>query len=247
MLGLVFFLISIVLFLLKLRHHFDAVQKEFFNPVRVNFVIGAPLLAAMVLILSEPIVIAKGFHPGTQVTKGTFVFMALCQLVLNLYLYGRWWAGTGRSFSIANPTYQIPIVGNFLLGIIGGGVSDQSWKHAIREIDLFFFSIGLLYITAIVLFCFHNMPHVKIGGESFFHPKNHNLHYSLFLFMAPPAIASISWQKITGEYAEGSKIALSISFFFVLLCLRFLPLFFGKLGISSWACTFPGMKFDVSC
>jgi hypothetical protein len=223
----------------KALYHFDVVKKEFFHPVRSNFLLGAPILASMVIIVAEPSYVADYMHPGTQVTKGAYVFLAFLQLLVDLYLYGRWWRGDVRSFSMVNPTYQLAIVCNFFTGLLGAGVSDPSWKRIVRDVDLFYFSVGMVFETAVVILCFFNMHQLKVDGVNWFDRKNHALHYSLFLFMAPPAVASICWEKIGMEYGYGSKILTSISFMFMFFCLRFTPMFIGKLGLSSWAITFP--------
>ena len=50
-------------------------------------------------------------------------------LYLEMSLYGKWLFDQGTSLKKANPSYQIAVVGNFLLASVGSQVSVRLYKH----------------------------------------------------------------------------------------------------------------------
>ncbi|CAM9712931.1 unnamed protein product [Ectocarpus sp. 8 AP-2014] len=78
-------------------------------------------------------------------------------LYLEMASYGKWLFNQTRSLSRANPSYQLAVVGNFLVASLGTQVSGtESVELACREISLFFFAVGCLYLLLVFFAIQHN-------------------------------------------------------------------------------------------
>ncbi|CBJ33305.1 conserved unknown protein [Ectocarpus siliculosus] len=78
-------------------------------------------------------------------------------LYLEMASYGKWLFNQTRSLSRANPSYQLAVVGNFLVASLGTQVSGtESVELACREISLFFFAVGSLYLLLVFFAIQHN-------------------------------------------------------------------------------------------
>lgn len=58
-------------------------------------------------------------HPSTAVPLPAFLFLSGIVLFLEMASYGKWLFNQTRSLSRANPSYQLAVVGNFLLASLG--------------------------------------------------------------------------------------------------------------------------------
>ncbi|CAB1107941.1 unnamed protein product [Ectocarpus sp. CCAP 1310/34] len=133
-----------------------AVRREWAHPIRSNFVF-APLLASMTLTAAVPPKVAHALHPSTDVPLPAFMILSGLVLYLEMASYGKWLFNQTRSLSRANPSYQLAVVGNFLVASLGTQVSGtESVELACREISLFFFAVGFLYFLLVFFAIQHN-------------------------------------------------------------------------------------------
>eukprot|EP00118_Oscarella_pearsei_P017394 m.171741 g.171741 ORF g.171741 m.171741 type:complete len:492 (+) comp39074_c0_seq2:98-1573(+) len=181
--------------------------------------------------------------------------------MLELYLYGSWMHSQKRSLRSGNPTYQIAVIGNF----IGANLAA---RVGLDEIGLLLFSVGSLFYLLVFISIYQAIsretshhsheaePAVSHTASSSHAPHNkfrsleRFLHPVLFLFVAPPAAASLAWSQV-GSDGKMNYLAKSlhfISFFIFLSLIRHLILFVKDtpFSLSYWAYTFPMAALGTS-
>lgn len=208
-----------VIYALKIVFYFEAVRREYYHPVRVNFFF-APWIACLFLAIGVPPLIAKSLHASLW-----YVLMAPI-FCLELKIYGQWMSGGQRRLSkVANPTNHLAIVGNFVGALLGASMG-------LKEGPIFFYAIGLAHYAVLFVTLYQRLP----TNETL--PKE--LHPVFFLFVAAPSVASMAWANISGEFSYGSRIAYFIALFlYVSLAVR-INFFRGfRFSLAWWAYTFP--------
>ena len=65
-------------------------------------------------------------HPSTKVPLPAFAFLSAIVLSLEMASYGNWLFNQTRSLSRANPSYQLAVVGNFVVAGLGTQVCAHS-------------------------------------------------------------------------------------------------------------------------
>ncbi|KAG6746705.1 hypothetical protein POTOM_049068 [Populus tomentosa] len=166
------------IYLLKMIVYFEAVRREYYHPIRVNFFF-APWIALLFLAIGMPPSLAEDLHAALW-----YVLMTPF-LILELKIYGQWMSGGRRRLSkVANPTNHLSIVGNFVGALLGASMG-------LKEGPLFFFAVGLAHYTVLFVTLYQRLP----TNETL--PKE--LHPVFFLFVAAPSVASMAWAKIQGS------------------------------------------------
>jgi tellurite resistance protein len=125
----------------------------------------------------------------------------------------------------SNPAWFIPIVGNVLVPVAGSGMVDINFLMYYYSVGLFFWIV----FTSILInrIIFHHQMAVK------FIP-------TLFIFIAPPAVAFIAYIKMYGEFDMFASMLYNLALFFSFLLLFMYKNFMNlKFFISWWAFTFP--------
>ena len=204
-------------YIVKLIKYFGEVKKEFNHPVRINFFATISISFLLVSI---------ALHP---VNKDAAYYCFIIGTILQTYFTLRtisFWINQNLKLDHSNPAWFIPIVGNVLVPVTGTGFVDVN-------LLMYYFSIGMFFwvvLTAILVnrIIFHHQLAVK------FMP-------TLFIFIAPPAVAFIAYVKMNGmqfDMFASSLYNLALFFTFLLLFMykNFLNL---KFFISWWAFTFP--------
>ncbi|CAN6206056.1 unnamed protein product [Urochloa humidicola] len=204
---------------LKVAFFFEAVRREYYHPIRVNFFF-APWIACLFLAIGVPPSVA------TELPRWLWYALMAPVLVLELKIYGQWMSGGQRRLSkVANPSNHLSVVGNFVGALLGASMG-------LREGPVFFFSVGLAHYSVLFVTLYQRLP----TNETL--PKE--LHPVFFLFVAAPSVACVAWAKITGGFGYGSRLAYFIAMFlYASLAVR-INFFRGfRFSLAWWAYTFP--------
>ncbi|PRQ60288.1 putative voltage-dependent anion channel [Rosa chinensis] len=184
------------IYLLKIIFYFEAVRREYFHPIRINFFFS-PFIAILFLALGVPPSISSNLHPALW-----YIIMTPL-LCLELKIYGQWMSGGQRRLSkVANPVNHLSIVGNFAGALLGASMG-------LREGPIFFFAVGMVHYMVLFVTLYQRLP----TNETVI-PKE--LHPVFFLFVATPSAASMAWARIQGSFDYGSRIAYFIAMFLYL-------------------------------
>lgn len=210
-----FFLLSAA-YMAKWVRFTGEVKKEFNHPVRMNFF---PAISISLLLLSI------GYHP--LLPGFSFILWGAGSLLHFLFLLRtlRVWLFRGLPLQSFNPAWFIPVVGTLIVPIAGV-------EHGPVEISWFFFSIGLVFWIAMLGITLSRI--IFHGGLP---PK---LLPTLFILIAPPAVAFLAYLQLTGTMDTLARILYFNALFTAILVLSFadrfirLPFF-----LSHWAYTFP--------
>ncbi|OWM75584.1 hypothetical protein CDL15_Pgr021748 [Punica granatum] len=211
--------IVFLIYLLKVIFYFEAVRREYYHPIRVNFFF-APWIALLFLSMGVPPSVTSKLHHALW-----YVLMAPI-FCLELKIYGQWMSGGQRRLSkVANPSNHLSIVGNFVGALLGATMG-------LKEGPIFFFAVGLAHYTVLFVTLYQRLP----TNETL--PKE--LHPVFFLFVAAPSVASMAWAKIQGSFDYGSRIAYFIALFLYFSLAVRVNFFRGfRFSLAWWAYTFP--------
>ncbi|KAG0491851.1 hypothetical protein HPP92_005249 [Vanilla planifolia] len=207
------------IYALKILFYFEAVRREFYHPVRVNFFF-APWIACLFLAIGLPP------HIATNIPQVLWFVLMAPILCLEIKIYGQWMSGGERRLSkVANPSNHLAVVGNFVGALLGA-------KMGLMEGPVFFFAVGVAHYTVLFVTLCQRLP----TNETL--PKD--LHPVFFLFIAAPSVACTSWAEISGTFGLASRIPYFISMFlYASLAVR-LNFFRGfRFSLAWWAYTFP--------
>lgn len=204
---------------LKCLLYFEAVRREYYHPVRVNFFF-APWVACMFLTVGIPPRIAKSIHPAVWCIFTTPL------LLLKLKIYGQWLSGGKRRLSkVANPTTHLSLVGNFVSALLAAIVG---WD----EPAMFFWAVGCAHYLVVFVTLYQRLPTAEVL------PKE--LHPVFFLFVAAPSVASVAWKNISGNFDRVSRVAYFLALFLYSSLVVRINFFCGfKFSVTWWAYTFP--------
>ncbi|XP_009771156.1 S-type anion channel SLAH3-like isoform X2 [Nicotiana sylvestris] len=208
-----------VVYALKIIFYFEAIRREYYHPIRVNFFF-APWIALLFLALGVPASVTQNLH-----TSLWYILMAPI-FCLELKIYGQWMSGGQRRLSkVANPSNHLSIVGNF-----GGSLLGESM--GLTEGPIFFFAVGLAHYIVMFVTLYQRLP----TNETL--PKE--LHPVFFLFVAAPSVASMAWTTIQGSFDHGSRISYFVALFLYFSLAVRINFFRGfKFSLAWWAYTFP--------
>ncbi|CAI9775046.1 unnamed protein product [Fraxinus pennsylvanica] len=208
-----------IIYGLKVIFYFEAVRREFYHPIRVNFFF-APWIALLFLALGVPPSVSENLHAYLWYVLMTPIFC------LELKIYGEWMSGGQRKLSkVANPSNHLSIVGNFVGALLGASMG-------LKEGPIFFFAVGLAHYIVLFVTLYQRLP----TNETL--PKE--LHPVFFLFVAAPSVASMAWAKIRGSFDYGARTAYFIALFLYFSLAVRVNFFRGfRFSLAWWAYTFP--------
>ncbi|KAL0324085.1 UNVERIFIED_CONTAM: Guard cell S-type anion channel SLAC1 [Sesamum calycinum] len=209
-----------ITYALKCAFYFEAVKREYFHPVRVNFFF-APWVVCMFLAIGVPSSIAPNtLHPAVWCT-----FMAPI-VFLDLKIYGQWLSGGKRRLcKVANPSSHLSVVGNFVGAILAAKVG---WAEAGK----FLWAIGFAHYLVVFVTLYQRLP----TSEAL--PKE--LHPVYSMFIATPAAASIAWGAIYDEFDGLSRTCYFIALFLYCSLIVRINFFTGfRFSVAWWSYTFP--------
>ncbi|KAG9448427.1 hypothetical protein H6P81_014555 [Aristolochia fimbriata] len=213
-------LIIACIYSLKIVFFFEAVRREYYHPIRVNFFF-APWIALLFLCLGLPPHIV-----ATTLPAFLWYLLMVPILCLELKIYGQWMSGGQRRLSkVANPSNHLSIVGNFVGSLLGASMG-------LKEGPVFFFAVGVAHYVVLFVTLYQRLP----TNETL--PKE--LHPVFFLFVAAPSVASMAWARLQGSFDYGAKIAYFIALFLYFSLAVRVNFFRGfRFSLAWWAYTFP--------
>lgn len=215
------------IYILKCVFYFEAVKREYFHPVRVNFFF-APWVVCMFLALSLPSILApKTLHPAIWC-----IFMAP-YFFLELKIYGQWLSGGKRRLcKVANPSSHLSVVGNFVGAILASKVG---WQEAAK----FLWAVGFAHYLVVFVTLYQRLP----TSEAL--PKE--LHPVYSMFIAAPSAASIAWETIYGDFDGLSRTCYFIALFLYISLVVRINFFRGfRFSVAWWSYTFPMTTVSVA-
>ncbi|KAJ6701611.1 GUARD CELL S-TYPE ANION CHANNEL SLAC1 [Salix koriyanagi] len=214
-------------YILKCIFYFEAVKREYFHPVRVNFFF-APWVVCMLLAISVPPMLApEKLHPALWCTfMGPYFF-------LELKIYGQWLSGGKRRLcKVANPSSHLSVVGNFVGAILASKVG---WKEAAK----FLWAVGFAHYLVVFVTLYQRLP----TSEAL--PKE--LHPVYSMFIAAPSAASIAWETIYGDFDGLSRTCYFIALFLYVSLVARINFFTGfGFSVAWWSYTFPMTTASVA-
>ncbi len=211
------FLVLAVLYTLKVIKFRGAVAGEWGHPVKMNFV---PAISIALILLS---IAWLPYSP--PYSKLLWLTGSALHLILTLHVITQWMHQTKFEVTHLNPAWFIPVVGNILVPIAG-------MEHAPAEISWFYFSIGIIFWPVLLAIIFNRVVFHSSLPE--------RLMPTLFILIAPPAVAFLSYVKLTGELDAFARILYYAALFFTILLFAQLQWFTRlKFFLSWWAYSFP--------
>lgn len=206
-LALATLLLLTIIYIAKCVVYFEAVRREFYHPVRVNYFFS-PWITALFLAQAVPQYLSFNTTTSTKSTTplqlsgpspALWCVVMTPILALELKLYGQWLSGGERRLSkVANPSTHMSIVGNFAGAKVAALVG---W----REAAILFWAVGLAHYLVLFVTLYQRLPtNVVLPKE---------MHPVYFLFVAVPSSASVAWRYITGRFGNVCKILFFISLF----------------------------------
>jgi len=220
---LLFFIIFIV-YSIKFYKYPAIVKSEFFNPIKINFfpTFSIGLLLISVALLPISLVASKYF----------WLIGTITHFIFTLTIINTWMHQSQFKITHFNPAWFIPAVGNILIPIAGV-------NHFSKDLSWFFFSFGFFFWIILLVIFFYRI---------FFHELlSEKLLPTLFILIAPPAISSISFFKLTGEITIFSKMLYYFGLFLTILLLSQINIFRKiKFYLSWWAYSFPIASISIA-
>lgn len=211
------FILLAVRYGLKALKHRDAITLEWAHPVKMSFV---PTLSIALIILS-----IAWFPYSAPYSKLLWLLGTALHLVLTLHVITQWMHHDKFELTHLNPAWFIPVVGNVLVPIVGV-------QHAPIEMSWFFFSIGLIFWPLLLAIIFNRVIFHGTLPE--------RLLPTLFILIAPPAVAFLAYVQLIGEVDGFARILYYAALFFTLLLAAQLR-WFARLAftLTWWAYSFP--------
>ncbi len=218
------FCVIAMVYLVKSLRYPQAVVDEFRHPVRLSFF---PTISISLILLS-----IISLEPMPALSLILWGLGATLQLGLTLYVMSAWIHHETFQIQHTNPAWFIPIVGNVLVPIAGV-------HHAPAEVSWFFFSNGMFFWLALFAIIFNRM---------IFHgmlPKR--LLPTLFILIAPPAVAFIAYHHLSGDMDVFARTLFYVALFIALLLAVQVRVFLNlEFFLSWWACSFPFAALTVA-
>jgi tellurite resistance protein len=191
-------------------------MNEWKHPVRINFFSAISISMLMLAIITR-----HDFH-----TLGaTFWYVGTAMhMFMTLYTIS-FWINHNQEIGHSNPAWFIPIVGNVLVPVGGIGLAS-------KMVLMYFFSVGVFFWIIFLAIIFNRII--------FHHQLAQKFLPTLFILLAPPAVAFIAYFKLFGEVDTFATFVYSIAVFFTFMLAFMFRQFIGlKYFISWWAFIFP--------
>jgi len=206
-----------VVYIAKIFKYPREVLEEMKHPVKISFL---PTISIGLLLFSIAFL-----KISPSISFWTWTIGTVMHFAMTLYVVSSWVHHTKYEINHLNPAWFIPVVGNILVPVAGV-------THASAEISWFFFSLGLFFWPVLMSIILYRLIFHGSLPERFIP--------TLFILIAPPSVALISWYKLTGAVGDFGRIQYSIGLFFFFLIVFQIKYFIRlKFFLSWWAYSFP--------
>jgi len=213
-----------LIYLTKLFKYHEEIKKEFQNITKLSFF---PTISISLLLLS---IASMGFYP--YVSRALWIIGTVGHFFFSVAVISIWIRHPSLEINAISPAWFIPVVGNILVPIPGVA-------YASAEISWFFFSIGLIFWLALF--------NILLYRLIFHNPLPERLLPTLFILIAPPAVALIAYVKLTGEADAAARILYYFGIFVSILMIPQLRMLSRiKFYLSWWAYTFPMAALTIA-
>ena len=214
------FVVITIFYIAKFIKFRDSVKKEFSHPIKLNFFAAFPISLLLLSIV---------FNDVPNIHDPFFCVAVVLQTFITLYIVS-FWIKNNMMINHSNPAWFIPIVGNLIVILAANNKAGFLW---------YYFSIGLFFWIVLFTIIFYRIIfHDQLAQK--FMP-------TLFIMIAPPAIAFLDYIKLVGSYDAFAMILLNLTIFFTLLIFFMFKSFFGlKFFLSWWAFTFPTAAASIA-
>lgn len=208
----------------KLMLHGDEIQAEWRHPVRIAFFPAATIGLILLGIAGQSV--------NVDLARGLWMMGAAGHLTLTVLVMTAWINHSRYEVVHTNPAWFIPVVGNVLVPIAG-------IRFAPADVSWFFFAVGLLFwLVLLTIVMYRLIFHTPLPGR---------MVPTLFILLAPPSVAFISWVALTGGIDAFARLLYFSAVFFFLLLLPQIPKFMQQsFALSWWAYSFPLAAFTIA-
>ena len=217
-----FAIVSLV-YIIKIFTYPKAVANEWKHPVRINFfsAISISMLMLAIITTKEYPTLHKYFwYAGASM----HFFMTLYTI--------SFWINHNQEIAHSNPAWFIPIVGNVLVPVGGVGLASNN-------VLMYFFSVGTFFWIILLA--------IILNRIIFHHQLAQKFMPTLFIMIAPPAVAFIAYFKLTHQIDFFAQFLYAIAVFFTFMVAFMANRFFGlKYFISWWAFIFPLAAMSIA-
>jgi tellurite resistance protein len=212
----VVFAIVALTYLVKLLIYPKEVAEEWNHPVRINF-----FAAISISMLMLAIIYKEEYH---SIAAYFWYTATALHTFLTLYTISHW-INHNQEIAHSNPAWFIPIVGNILVPVAGIGFAPTQFL-------MYYFSVGLFFWIVLLA--------IIMNRIIFHHQLAQKFVPTLFILLAPPAVAFIAYYKLYHQLDTFAYFLFDIAVFFTAMLAFMGRNFFGlKFFISWWAFIFP--------
>jgi tellurite resistance protein len=217
--ALAVFVVVATLYALKWVQHPAAARAELRHPIRMTFV---PTVTIALLVLA-----IAGQDLVTGAARVAWWVGTLGQLTLTVLVLSAWFGRADIAMGQMTPAWFIPIVGN----VVSPLAADQIGSV---ELAWFAFAVGMVFWVALLPLLLHRL----LLHEA---PMPTKLLPTLAILIAPPAVAALSWQSLTGRIDDplGRVLFAAAMMFTVLLVAQIGRLRAVPFALPYWAYSFP--------
>jgi len=214
--ALALFVVIAGIYVIKLFKYPKAVINEWNHPIRINFFSAVSISMLMLAIITREefsVLGASFWYVGTAI-----------HMYMTLYTIS-FWINHNQEIAHSNPAWFIPIVGNVLVPVGGIGLASDI-------VLMYFFSVGVFFWIIFLAILFNRII--------FHHQLAQKFMPTMFILLAPPAVAFIAYFKLFGVVDTFATFVYSIAVFFTFMLAFMFNRFLGlKYFISWWAFIFP--------
>lgn len=203
-------------YILKMFKYKNEIKEELSHPIRINFFAAISISTLLLSIIYK--------HDFIVFSNILFILGASLHIFFTFYTI-KYWINNDLEIQHSNPAWFIPIVGNLIVPIAGKGFIADSILY-------FYFSIGIFFWIVLFSIILNRIIFHKQFAQKFMP--------TLFILIAPPSIAFISYIKLVGNIDFFAHILYSLGLFFTILVFVMYKNYINiKFFISWWAFTFP--------